>query len=159
MISRRRPGRIILSVCILLGLSGAHAQESRIMTQSARCAAIFTVLAEASAEDKGRQQKFLKAESIFSELFVKEGKSAAGKPSLEEAHRRRDLVLQEFRDTYTSRRAYLIEESVLCGAWGEGFLVQGENYGYVPVIPKVISETVRTDYETAAKVAFARWMR
>lgn len=150
---------IIVSACMILGLSGVHAQESRITTQSTRCAAIFVVLAETSAEDTARQKKFLKAESIFSELFVKDQKKPVDDAAIAEAHHRRDRVLQEFRDTYTSRRDYLVEESVLCGAWGEGFLSQGENYSYVPVIPKVIPHAVRTDYEAAAKAAFARWIR
>lgn len=137
----------------------SYAQESRIATQSTRCAAIFSVLADTSADNTARQKKFLKAEAIFSELFVKETNDKKDKVTLEEAHRRRDLVMKEFRDTYTSRRAYIIEESVLCGAWGEGFLVQGENYGYVPVIPKVISHTIRTDYEAIAATAFAQWMQ
>jgi hypothetical protein len=139
--------------------SHAHAQESRIATQSARCAAIYSVLAETTADNAARQQKFLKAATIFSELFVKEQSDKKNQLTLEEAHRRRDLVLEEFRDTYASRREYIIEESVLCGAWGEGFLVQGESYGYVPVIPKVIPQNVRSEYEATAAVAFARWVR
>jgi ABC-type protease/lipase transport system fused ATPase/permease subunit len=140
-------------------VSHAHAQESRIATQSARCAAIYWVLAETTADNAVRQQKFLKAASIFSELFVKEHGDKKNELTLEEAHRRRDRVLEEFRDTYASRRAYIIEESVLCGAWGEGFLVQGESYSYVPVIPKVIPQNVRSEYEATAAAAFARWLR
>ena len=136
-----------------------HAQESRIATQSARCAAVFSVLAEASADDTVRHKKYLKAEMIFSELFVTDHRDKKIQVNLEEAHRRRDLVLKEFRETYANRRAYIIEETVLCGAWGEGFLIQGEHYNYVPVIPKVIPQNVRADYEITASHAFARWAR
>lgn len=146
-------------ICTSLFASQSHAQESRIATQSVRCAAIFSVLAETSTDDAARQQKFLKAERIFSGLFVTDYSDRKITVTLDEAHHRRDLVLKEFRDTYGSRRAYMIEETVLCGAWGEGFLAQGESYGYVPVIPKVIPQNVRADYEATASAAFARWTR
>ncbi len=146
-------------MCATLLMSHSHAQESRIATQSVRCAAIFSVLAETTGEDALRQKKFLKAESIFSELFVTENSDKKVQVTLEEAHRRRDLVVKEFRDTYAGRRTYIIEESVLCGAWGEGFLAQGEHHSFVPVIPKVIPQNIRTNYEATAGAAFAHWMR
>ncbi len=147
------------ALCAMLLVSDGHAQESRIATQSVRCAAVFSILAETSADDALRQKKFLKAEAIFSELFIIDQREKKVQVTLEEAHRRRDLILKEFRDTYASRRAYIIEETVLCGAWGEGFLAQGENYGYVPVIPKVIPQNVRADYEATANAALNRWIR
>ena len=147
------------ALCALLLANSSHAQESRIATQSVRCAAVFSVLAETSADDALRQKKFLKAEGIFSELFIIDQREKKVQATLEEAHRRRDLILKEFRDTYASRRAYITEETVLCGAWGEGFLAQGERYGYVPVIPKVIPQNVRADYEATASAALNRWMR
>lgn len=150
---------IVAVICAPLLASYSHAQESRIATQSARCAAVFSVLAETATDDAVRQKKFLKAETIFSELFVTDHSDKKIQITLDEAHRRRDLVLKEFRETYANRRAYIIEETVLCGAWGEGFLIQGESYSYVPVIPKVIPQNVRTEYEATASTAFARWTR
>lgn len=150
---------VFTAICMPMLSMNSHAQESRITTQSTRCAAIFSVLAEVTSDDAVRQKKFMKAEAIFSELFVNQYQDKSDKVTLEEAHRRRDLTRNEFRDTYASRRTYLIEESVLCGAWGEGFLVQGENYGYVPVIPKVIPQNIRAEYEATAGAAFARWVR
>ena len=145
--------------CLSLLTSHSHAQESRIATQSTRCAAIYSVFAETTADNPERQKRFLNAATIFSELFVKEHSNKKDLATLEEAHRRRDLVLEEFRNTYASQRAYLIEESVLCGAWGEGFLVQGESYSFVPVIPKVIPQNVRSEYEATAAAAFDRWVQ
>lgn len=144
-------------VCLSLFFGSIHAQESRIATQSARCAAIFSVLAETAANESKHQTRFKTAETIFSELFVKEYSDKKDSVTLDEAHRRRDLVLKEFRDTFANRRPYIIEETVLCGAWGEGFLVQGETYGYVPVIPKVIPQNIRADYEARGSAAFAAW--
>jgi hypothetical protein len=145
-------------ICSSLFFTSTHAQESRIAAQSVRCAAIFSVLAETASNEPKYQTRFKTAETIFSQLFVKEYRDKKDSVTLEEAHRRRDLVLKEFKDTYTNRRAYIIEETVLCGAWGEGFLVQGDTYSYVPVIPKVIPQTVRADYEARGSTAFADWV-
>jgi hypothetical protein len=145
---------ISLSLCF----TSAHAQESRIATQSVRCAAIFSVLAEMAASEPKYQTRFKTAETIFSELFVQEYRDKKDSVTLDDALRRRDLVLKEFKDTYANRRAYIIEETVLCGAWGEGFLVQGDTYSYVPVIPKVIPQTIRAHYEARGSAAFAGWV-
>ncbi len=145
-------------ICSSLFFTSIHAQESRIATQSVRCAAIYSVLGETAANEPKYQTRFKTAETIFSELFIKEYRDKKDSVTLDEAHRRRDLVLKEFKDTYTNRRAYIIEETVLCGAWGEGFLVQGDTYSYVPVIPKVIPQTIRADYEARGSTAFAGWV-
>jgi len=149
---------VIAGICLSSFFTIAQAQESRIATQSVRCAAIFSVLAETAANDPKYQTRFKTAETIFSELFVKEYRDKKDSITLDEADRRRDLVLKEFKDTYTNRRAYIIEETVLCGAWGEGFLSQGDDYSYVPVIPKVIPQNVRTNYEARGSTAFAAWV-
>jgi type III secretory pathway component EscS len=149
---------VMAGVCLSLFFTITQAQESRLATQSVRCAAIFSVLGETAASEPKYQARFKSAETIFSELFVKESSDKKDTVTLDEAHRRRDLVLKELRDTYANRRAYIIEETVVCGAWGEGFLVQGETYGYVPVIPKVIPQNIRADYEAKGSAAFAAWI-
>jgi hypothetical protein len=149
---------VIAGICLSFFFTIARAQESRIATQSVRCAAIFSVLAETTANDPKYQTRFKTAETIFSELFVKEYRDKKDSIALDEAYRRRDLILKEFKDTYANRRAYIIEETVLCGAWGEGFLSQGDDYSYVPVIPKVIPQNVRTNYEARGSAAFAAWV-
>jgi hypothetical protein len=149
---------VLVGICLSLFFTITYAQESRIATQSVRCAAVFSVLADTAASEPKYQARFKSAEMIFSELFVKEYSDKKDTVTLDEAHRRRDLVLKELRDTYANRRAYIIEETVLCGAWGEGFLIQGETYGYVPVIPKVIPQNIRADYEARGSTAFAAWV-
>ncbi len=149
---------VIAGSCLSLFFTSAHAQESRIATQSVRCAAIFSVLAETAVNEPKYQTRFKTAETIFSELFVKEYRDKKDNVTVDEAHHRRDIILKELRDTYANRRAYIIEETVLCGAWGEGFLVQGETYSYVPVIPKVIPQNIRADYEARGSAAFAAWV-
>lgn len=149
---------VIAGICSSFFFTSAQAQESRIASQSIRCAAIFSVLAETAASEPKYQTRFKTAETIFSELFVKEYRDKKDSVTLEEAHRRRDLILKELKDTYTNRRAYIIEETVLCGAWGEGFLSQGDDYSYVPVIPKVIPQNIRANYEARGSAAFAAWV-
>jgi hypothetical protein len=149
---------VIVGICSSFFFTSAQAQESRIASQSIRCAAIFSVLAETAASEPKYQTRFKTAETIFSELFVKEYRDKKDSVTLEEAHRRRDQILKEFKDTFTSRRAYIIEETVLCGAWGEGFLSQGDDYSYVPVIPKVIPQNIRANYEARGSTAFAAWV-
>lgn len=149
---------VLTGMCLSLFFTLTHAQESRMATQSVRCAAIFSVLAETAASDPKHQARFKTAETIFSELFVKEYLDKKDSVTPDEAVRRRDAVLKEFKDTYANRRAYIIEETVLCGAWGEGFLSQGDAYGYVPVIPKVIPQHIRAEYEARGSAAFSGWV-
>jgi hypothetical protein len=109
---------VIAGICSSFFFTSAQAQESRIASQSIRCAAIFSVLAETAASEPKYQTRFKTAETIFSELFVKEYRDKKDSVTLEEAHRRRDLILKEFKDTYTNRRAYIIEEKPSCAVPG-----------------------------------------
>ncbi len=158
MNATRIPLGVVTGICLSLLFTRIHAQESRIATQSIRCAAIFSVLADTAASDSKHEARSKTAETIFSELFLKEYRDKKEGATPDEALRRKDLVLKEFRDTYANRRAYIVEETVLCGAWGEGFLSQGESYAYVPVIPKVIPQNIRADYESRGNSAFAVWI-
>lgn len=68
-------------------------------------------------------------------------------------------MLKEFRDTYAARQAALKEEVVLCGAWADGYLAQGDNVTHVPVIPKLIPASVRQEYEALAAAGWERWLK
>ncbi len=142
-----------LPVLALLVAQAAAAQESRLATQSIRCAAIFTVVAQVSDPDAAQRATAQQAVTIFSEVHRREFN---GKPPTEPAARI-DTLLREFRDTLATREPYLVEESVLCGAWFDGFRVQGDDWSYVPVIPKVISASARTQYTALGSDAFKRW--
>ena len=89
---------------------------------------------------------------------ITEKKERTGNASRDDGIERRKLVLQEFTATYSSRPATLKEEVVLCGAWAEGYKIQGDNYTYVPIIPKLIPAAVRSDYETLAEAGWKTWM-
>jgi hypothetical protein len=96
--------------------------------------------------------------SVFENLYVTEKKERVGNATRDDGIERRNLVLQEFKATYNSRPATLKEEVVLCGAWAEGYKIQGNNYTYVPIIPKLIPAAVRSDYETLAEAGWKTWM-
>lgn len=136
----------------------ATAQESRLAGQALHCSAIVAIFAETHADDAALAAKYGKAVGIFDEVYAKErGGDAAA--ALREAGTRRAALLAEFRSTLAEREPYLKEDGVVCGAWAEGFLGQGERWSYVPVYPKVIGAGIRAEYEQRASEAFERWKR
>ena len=50
-------------------------------------------------------------------------------------------------------------DGVVCGAWAEGFLSQGENWAFIPVIPKVIAQSAREEYTRVGPASFTRWAK
>jgi len=152
----------IVSLFVLIALSGswtaACAQESRVEMQAGRCSAIFFMLSKTHKEDSTWLPVFQEFVGVFENLYVNEKKERTGSATRDDGTDRRKLVLQEFKDTYTSRVASLKEEVVLCGAWAEGYRLQGKEYVYVPIIPKLIPAAVRATYEAFAESGWKRWM-
>ena len=134
------------------------AQESRVEMQAGRCSAIFFMLSETHKNNTASAAVFQHFVSVFENLYVTEKKERTGNASRDDGIERRKLVLQEFTATYSSRPATLKEEVVLCGAWAEGYKIQGDNYTYVPIIPKLIPAAVRSDYESLAEAGWKTWM-
>lgn len=148
---------LLLAGCLMISLPG-HAQESREEIKSARCSAIFTMLAEALPED-ARLPVFQRFIRVFDELYRQEKKQRTGTASAEDGESRRAFLLREFRATYASRQDAMKEEVVLCGAWADAYLAQGDNVTHVPVIPKLIPASVRQEYEALAVEGWRRWLR
>ena len=96
--------------------------------------------------------------SLFFEFYTNEKKSKNTEMKSEEILGRRQQILSEIKGHYVDREALLIEEGVVCGAWAEGFLSQGENITFIPVYPKVISSQIRDYYARIATVAFKKWL-
>ena len=132
------------------------ADESRIATQSLRCSAVFAVFLEANADDAALSARFGKAQRIFDEVYAGERRDKGVDASTEIAAKR-SALLTEFRSSFREREAYLHEEGVLCGAWAEGFLAQGERWSFIPVIPKVIAQSARDEYSRIGPASFTRW--
>ncbi len=151
----RRPFRLAV-LSLLLATGPVLADESRIATQALRCSAVFAVFIDANADDAALALKLREAQRIFDEVYSSErrNKSAEAGPEIAD---KRAALLKEFRDTFKEREPYLHEEGVLCGAWAEGFLSQGENWAFIPVIPKVIAQSARDEYSRLGPPSFTRW--
>jgi len=134
------------------------AQESRVEMQAGRCSAIFFMLSETHKDNTASAGIFQHFGSVFENLYVTEKKERVGNATRDDGIERRNLVLQEFKATYNSRPATLKEEVVLCGAWAEGYKIQGDNYTYVPIIPKLIPAAVRNEYEALAENGWKKWI-
>ena len=142
--------------CLLssLSLSSAAQTETRLASQAIHCAAVFTVLAQVNAADSALTPRLNKAVNIFTDVYAQE-LNASLKP--EDAAKRRQAALDEIKTTWASRAPQFLESSVLCGAWAEGFLEQGDWYKHVPVYPKVVAMHIRSQYQAMAEDALKRW--
>ncbi len=150
-----RPCAGVVALSLLLAGS-VLAEESRIATQAVRCSAVFAVFVDANADDPALSGKFRKAQKIFDEVYAGERRDKSADAATESGARR-GALLKEFRDNFREREPYLHEEGVLCGAWAEGFLAQGENWSFIPVIPKVIAQSARDEYSRIGPSSFTRW--
>ena len=149
---------MIFFVWSLTGLVSAQTQDSRLENQLLRCSAITTIFSIASEKNTETEIKLQKMPSLFFEFYANEKKSKNTEMKPEEILGRRQQILSEIKDHYVDREALLIEEGVVCGAWAEGFLSQGENITFIPVYPKVISSQIRDYYARIASVAFKKWL-
>ena len=149
---------MIFFVWSLTGLVSAQTQDSRLENQLLRCSAITTIFSIAAEKNTETEIKLQKMLSLFFEFYANEKKSKNTEMKPEEILGRRQQILSEIKDHYVDREALLIEEGVVCGAWAEGFLSQGENITFIPVYPKVISSQIRDYYARIASVAFKKWL-
>lgn len=135
--------------CLTLGLGVAPvgAQETRLAAQSLHCAAIFSVLAQST--DNGAQQaaKYAKAVDIFTGVHLQEWPQPLSTNARESVLQKRADAALALRGPWLAKDASLREEGVLCGAWAEGFLAQGDRIQFVPVFPKVVASCVRSQYQ------------
>lgn len=144
-------------LAVLLGNTHAMAaQESRLAGQAMHCAAIFSVLSQAFANDPGKGPKFSKGLEVLTEVYMKEQPSPTAAAALAEAVQRRSEAVQELHAAWPSQGATLREDGVMCGAWVEGFLGQGDRYQFIPVYPKVVAPHVRGQYQTLLEEAMRR---
>jgi hypothetical protein len=149
---------MIFLVGSLTGILSAHAQDSRLENQLLRCSAISTIFSISADKNTETEIKLQKIPALFFEFYANEKKSKNNEMKPEEIIGRRQQILSEIKDHYVDREALLLEEGVVCGAWAEGFLSQGENITFIPVYPKVISSQTRDYYARIASVAFKKWL-
>lgn len=140
---------LLLAVLIAITPS-AHAQESRVEKQAIRCSAFFLMLSD-SAEARNFS-------NLFADAYIKERNDKSIATTGAEIEQRREQVLQEIKMTTDSNQAALMEEAILCGAWAEGYRLQGDSPTYTPIIPKIIPQQVRENYAALASAAFKKWL-
>jgi hypothetical protein len=132
----------------LLGICApAAAQESRLASQTLHCAAIFSVLAQSQDNDPPQAAKYVKAVDIFTSVHLQELPSPVSANTRELVLQKRADAAQALRSAWLAKDTSLREEGVLCGAWAEGFLAQGERVQFVPVYPKVVAPGIRSQYQ------------
>jgi hypothetical protein len=142
--------QVRMAMLVLALFSVSHrvaAQETRLAGQAMHCAAIFSLLAKTYAADPDRSSRLSKAVDIFTDVHMKETARAVTNSVQAIAVKRRTEEAQTLQGAWMARDGYLKEEAVICGAWAEGFLAQGETYQYVPVYPKVVAPVVRSQYQ------------
>lgn len=145
-------------VFVWSGWISAHAQESRLETQLIRCSAITTIFSLTAEKNSPSEKKLKKISTIFFDVYANEKKSKSKDIKKEDVEERRQQILNEIKEYFGSRENLLMEEGVICGAWGEGFWMQGDDYSFIPVYPKVISSQIRDEYAHIVSVAFKQWL-
>jgi hypothetical protein len=145
--------RFSVLVCVsglaLFGMgSSVLAQETRLATQSLHCAAIFAVLGQGPNHDAQQAAQHAKATDIFTRVHLQALPQPVSASTRELASQKRADAVQAMRAAWLAKDASLREEGVLCGAWAEGFLAQGDRIQFVPVFPKVVAPGVRNQYQT-----------
>ncbi len=150
------PTSLAIALAVTVSGSAQAAPESRLASQALHCAAVFSVFAETLTEDAALAKEFNQAVGVFTELYVREheGNREVAK---RDADQGRKALLTQFREQLMQREPYLREDSVVCGAWADGFFAQGEDWRYVPVYPKVIGMGARQKYTPIGEQAFRRF--
>lgn len=144
-------------LAVMPGISNAMAvQESRLAGQAMHCAAIFSVLAQAFSDDSGKGPRFSKGVDVLTDVYLKEQPSPSDPGVLAATVQRRSEAVKALHAAWPSQGAALREDGVMCGAWVEGFLGQGDWYQFVPVYPKVVAPHVRGQYQTLLEEAMRR---
>ena len=139
----RFSGLVLLVLAFLIG--PVRAQDARLAQQALRCSALLHMLAQAVLGGAEQTSRWHRASDAMAEVQRKAWGSAVP-PS--EA---RDDMLKQLQTARDRQEPTLIEEVVVCGAWAEGFLGQGDSWQYVPVYPKVIAPAVRSRYTDVAR--------
>jgi hypothetical protein len=127
--------------------SAAIGQETRLASQSLHCAAIFSVLAQSQDNNPSQAAQYAKAMDIFTGVHLQELPQPVSPSTRDSVVQKRADAAQVLRSAWLAKDAHLREEGVLCGAWAEGFLAQGERVQFVPVFPKVVAPHVRSQYQ------------
>ena len=140
-----------LALCLAcLVTSGVRAQEHGLAGRALACAAWMQALANSTALSPVQTARLERSVALLAELHLKE----SGRPMASDAL---SASMQEawVRLHHSAAGAVPVvpEELVLCGAWSEGLLAQGEHLLFAPVYPKLVAPALRRQYEDLARSA------
>jgi hypothetical protein len=146
--------KTLLALLLLSAQAGvARANDSRLAVQSLRCAAIFSIFSQKSGLDESVQNSVKTAIPFFEKIYLKEFTS----DPLDLSRQLGDRMAQTksgLVEELKTRRPYLEEEGVVCGAWAEGLIDQKLDGFFTPVYPKVLSPQARSKYTEFSRNAW-----
>ena len=139
---------VLWSLSAVLSSGMAWAQDTPLAHRSMHCAVLMDALSAALPEGDAQASHLQRASAVFLEVHTQ-----ALRPAKAEAApmaSRQQAIKDQWRGADAAGKDRLREEAIVCGAWAEGFLIQGEAYRYVPVYPKIVAPTVRAQYGALA---------
>ena len=140
---------MVLALALWCGLcQTVLAQDERLARQALHCAVLMQLLADEAPPADGQVARWQQASAWMSEVHLR-----ALPDGVSSAHQRAE-VLAHWQAARARQEAAVQEDVVVCGAWAEGFLAQGDRFRYVPVYPKVIAPAWRSRYAEVAR----RWL-
>lgn len=137
--------RLILWASGAVVSTGLQAQDPRLAQQAFHCAGVMAALAQAAATEPQAAQRWRRASNLLLDVVPPSQGGSGDMVSLQ------TKAMQAAQQKQMEQSLAYQEDVVLCGAWSEGFLGQGEQVRFVPVYPKIVSPAVRAQYETAAR--------
>jgi hypothetical protein len=140
---------LIVALLLIGGSNLTFGQVSHASEHAQRCAGIFDLMSQANLSDADRQDHLNKIIHLFDEIYVQESPNTAQQhPAI---HTSMSPII---RQEIPTRANELTEEGILCGAWAESMLSQGEHYKFITVFPKVIALSVRQTYQPLSQQVF-----
>jgi hypothetical protein len=133
---------------ISFGATQAGAQVSHTSEHAQRCAGIFALLSEANQSKPELHTQLDRITALFDDIYSHEIANAS---TTIHVH-----MQDEIRQEALSRAPELQEEGVLCGAWADTMMAQGDHYKFVAVFPKVIALTSRQNYQPLTQQLFTQ---
>ncbi len=153
---------------LLLSSSLVHGQELRAEVQGVRCSALTFIFTSLASTDPDTAINFYKASNFFNVVYAA-GRKVRTKMTITngEANSRRELVLNELKDSWRSNPDAVVQEAALCQTWGDEFMPKilagadinsAEDVLYVVgQPPTVASEENVANVRVVAPEAFAAW--
>lgn len=142
--------RLMMSVLLALASTQIWAQASHTLEHAQRCAGIFALMTQTQTQNEVTLVRLQRMTTLFDEIYTGETSSTPNPNTAIHLS-----MSAEIQKEMPSRQAELKEEGVLCGAWGQSMLAQGEHLKFVTVFPKVIALSVRQEFQPLSEQTFS----